>query len=58
MEAQRHRRRRCRARRRVLLVEENTEAGVRLNQPAGHWEHGESILDAVRRETLEKRLSL
>ena len=37
-----------------LLVEEHTEAGVRLNQPAGHWEHGESILDAVRRETLEE----
>jgi 8-oxo-dGTP pyrophosphatase MutT (NUDIX family) len=37
-----------------LLVEEHTEDGVRLNQPAGHWEHGESLLDAVRRETLEE----
>lgn len=37
-----------------LLVEEHTEAGLRLNQPAGHLEHGESLLDAVRREVLEE----
>lgn len=39
---------------RYLLVEEETEAGRRFNQPAGHLESGESLLDAVRRETLEE----
>ncbi len=37
-----------------LLVEEHTSEGLRLNQPAGHWEPGETLLDAVRRETLEE----
>ena len=37
-----------------MLVEEQTEDGVRLNQPAGHLEPGESILQAVCRETLEE----
>lgn len=37
-----------------LLVEEQTSEGLRLNQPAGHWEPGETLLDAVRRETLEE----
>ncbi len=37
-----------------LLVEERTNDGVRLNQPAGHLEADESIVDAVRRETLEE----
>ena len=37
-----------------LLVEEHTAEGLRLNQPAGHWERGESLLDAVRREALEE----
>ena len=37
-----------------LLVEEHTAEGVRLNQPAGHWEPGETLLDAVVRETLEE----
>jgi 8-oxo-dGTP pyrophosphatase MutT (NUDIX family) len=37
-----------------LLVEEHTSQGVRLNQPAGHLEAGESILDAVTREVLEE----
>ena len=37
-----------------LLVEEQTEDGVRLNQPAGHLEPGESLLNAVCRETLEE----
>jgi 8-oxo-dGTP pyrophosphatase MutT (NUDIX family) len=37
-----------------LLVEE-TKAGRRvLNQPAGHLEDGESLLEAVVRETLEE----
>ncbi len=39
---------------RFLLVEENTRNGLRLNQPAGHLEQGESLLDAVARETLEE----
>jgi len=39
---------------RFLLVEEETSDGVRLNQPAGHLEAGESIVAAVQRETLEE----
>lgn len=37
-----------------LLVEEQTASGIRYNQPAGHLEAGESLLDAVVRETLEE----
>jgi 8-oxo-dGTP pyrophosphatase MutT (NUDIX family) len=37
-----------------LLVEEHTAEGLRLNQPAGHWERGETLLEAVRREALEE----
>jgi len=37
-----------------LLVEEETDAGVRLNQPAGHLEPGESLIEAVARECLEE----
>jgi 8-oxo-dGTP pyrophosphatase MutT (NUDIX family) len=37
-----------------LLVEEETDAGLRLNQPAGHLEQGEALVDAVVRETLEE----
>jgi ADP-ribose pyrophosphatase YjhB (NUDIX family) len=37
-----------------LLVEEQTAEGIRYNQPAGHLEAGESLLDAVVRETLEE----
>ena len=37
-----------------LLVEEETRAGVRLNQPAGHLEAGESLVAAAIRETLEE----
>ncbi|MCL2830502.1 MAG: NUDIX hydrolase [Betaproteobacteria bacterium] len=39
---------------RFLLVEEETEEGIRYNQPAGHLEPGESLIDAVVRETLEE----
>jgi 8-oxo-dGTP pyrophosphatase MutT (NUDIX family) len=39
---------------RFLLVEEHTSDGLRLNQPAGHWERDETLLDAVRREALEE----
>jgi 8-oxo-dGTP pyrophosphatase MutT (NUDIX family) len=37
-----------------LLVEEETDDGKRFNQPAGHLEMGESLLEAVVRETLEE----
>lgn len=37
-----------------LLVEEETADGIRLNQPAGHLEPGESLIEAVRREVLEE----
>ncbi len=37
-----------------LLVEEQTADGIRYNQPAGHLEAGESLVDAVIRETLEE----
>ncbi|HTN95093.1 MAG TPA: NUDIX hydrolase [Gallionella sp.] len=39
---------------RFLLVEEETSQGVRFNQPAGHLEADESILEAVKREVLEE----
>lgn len=39
---------------RYLLVEEHTPEGLRLNNPAGHLEQGESPLEAVVRETLEE----
>jgi len=37
-----------------LLVEEQTAEGIRYNQPAGHLEAGESLLEAVIRETMEE----
>jgi len=37
-----------------LLVEEKTDSGMLFNQPAGHLEEGESLLDAVRREVFEE----
>jgi 8-oxo-dGTP pyrophosphatase MutT (NUDIX family) len=39
---------------RFLLVEEETVAGVRLNQPAGHLDAGETLVHAVVREALEE----
>lgn len=39
---------------RFLMVEESIEGRSTLNQPAGHVEDGESILDAVVRETREE----
>ena len=37
-----------------LLVEEITERGNRFNQPAGHLEDGETLVQAVIRETMEE----
>lgn len=39
---------------RFLFVEERTSEGMRINQPAGHLEKGESLLQAALRETLEE----
>ena len=39
---------------RFLLVEETVEDGIALNQPAGHLEENESLVQAVVRETLEE----
>ena len=39
---------------RFLLVEEETPEGLRFNQPAGHLEEGESLIEARVRETLEE----
>ena len=37
-----------------LLVEEETDDGIRFNQPAGHLECGEALTEAVIREVLEE----
>jgi 8-oxo-dGTP pyrophosphatase MutT (NUDIX family) len=37
-----------------LMVKEKSGNSVVLNQPAGHWEDNESLLDAVIREILEE----
>jgi len=37
-----------------LFVEEIANGRVVINQPAGHLDPGETLLDAVRRETLEE----
>ena len=37
-----------------LLVEEETSEGLRFNQPAGHLEKGESLIEAASREALEE----
>ena len=39
---------------RFLMVEEETPQGLAFNQPAGHLEEGESLLQASVRETLEE----
>lgn len=39
---------------RFLLVEEETPDGVRLNQPAGHLDPGETLMEATSREALEE----
>ena len=37
-----------------LLVQERVDEHTVFNQPAGHWEQGETLIEAVRRETLEE----
>ncbi len=39
---------------RYLLVEERPHGQACLNQPAGHWEPGETLLEAVCREVREE----
>ncbi|MGR9106922.1 MAG: NUDIX hydrolase [Gammaproteobacteria bacterium] len=39
---------------RFLLVEERISGSLVINQPAGHLEEGESLIDAVKRETFEE----
>src|SRR3954469_20304297 len=39
---------------RFLLIEEETSAGICINQPAGHLDPDESLEQAVVRETLEE----
>jgi 8-oxo-dGTP pyrophosphatase MutT (NUDIX family) len=39
---------------RYLLIEEHTPEGLRLNNPAGHLEPGEGIVEACAREALEE----
>lgn len=39
---------------RYLLVEEHTPEGLKLNNPAGHLDPGESLVEAVVREALEE----
>ena len=41
-----------------LLVEENPDEGVRYNQPAGHWEPGETLVAGTAREVLEETAHL
>ncbi len=39
---------------RFLMVKERAEGGVVFNQPAGHLEEGETLLDAIVREVAEE----
>ena len=39
---------------RFLLVEEDIGEARVINQPAGHWEEGETLIEAARREALEE----
>ena len=41
-----------------LLVEEHTSEGLKLNNPAGHLDPGESLIDACAREALEETAHL
>ena len=37
-----------------LIVEERIRGALLINQPAGHWESGETLTAAAQRETLEE----
>jgi ADP-ribose pyrophosphatase YjhB (NUDIX family) len=37
-----------------LMVEEDVAGARCFNQPAGHWEAGETLIEAARREALEE----
>ena len=37
-----------------LLIEEESDVGPVFNQPAGHWEPGETLAEACSREALEE----
>ncbi len=39
---------------RLLMVEERVDGQTVLNQPAGHWERNETLIDAAIREALEE----
>ncbi len=39
---------------RYLVVEEHVDERLAVNQPAGHLEEGEDLVEAVRREVLEE----
>ena len=39
---------------RFLLIEEKADELIVFNQPAGHWDEGETLIEAVVRETLEE----
>ena len=39
---------------RFLMVEEHTPRGLQFNQPAGHLEEGEDLINAVKREVCEE----
>ncbi|MBK9572578.1 MAG: NUDIX hydrolase [Rhodoferax sp.] len=41
-----------------LLVEEHTPEGIKLNNPAGHLDPGESLVDGCAREALEETTHL
>ena len=43
---------------RFMLVEEHTSVGLQLNNPAGHLDPGESLVDACAREALEETAHL
>lgn len=39
---------------RYLMVREETRHGIKINQPAGHWEAHETIIEGAQREVLEE----
>lgn len=39
---------------RYLMVEERIDGALKINQPAGHLERGESLVEAAQRECLEE----